>query len=823
VRVWSLRLSSIGRTTITTVGSPCNKGVTSYKIGVGLTIDENQTMVFRDGVEQWETGIASGWESTRDVAMTDNPTFEDFFARPVVYNLPTWTPGQAAPYTSLFNPWQIFFSDKRVANRLSNFNLAQTTLKVKFLINGNAFYYGRLMADYVPLYQYNTVDTLNTLNPNSAIQASQRLKLFLNPTTSQGGTLSLPFLWHNNAIGLTSNDVTLLGEIYVRELSGLKHANAGLDPVSIQAYIWADNMRLSVPTTTDAYFISPQGRDEYGTGPVSGVAFSVAKAAGKLENVPMIGPYAKATGMVASGLGTIAKAFGYSRVSIIDDPTNMHPRIVGALANTNVGDPSMKLTIDAKQELCIDPTTVGITMPDELVIKEIATRESYITQFPWAISAVRGQRLWSTQVGPLMTVNDTSFTIPMTWAPAIAFSALPFQWWRGTMRYRFQIICSEYHKGRLRFVYDPNSIQSLEANIAQSRIIDLANERDFVMDISWGQPTPFLPVSAMSFGTGVTTPGGNGVLGVYVENDLTSPNSTVNNDITINVFVSGCDDIEFAVPNATAIENLTYSVQSSDEPALETDNAPVKEEQDDEIMSCLKVDNTYDVFYGESITSFRQLLKRYNYHSSVLAPTTAAGFYTWTIADRDFPRYRGKFSDAINIPVTGAVSINNAKLTMLNYLTPAYVGYRGGIRWKYLLSADSVTGTTFQRVYRNNDRGGSYTSTVVVKNVSTVALFSQTQATALSSLQAGGEVTYTRNQPALEFETPYYEPYRFSMAKGLTLAGYGPTYADLVHIISTDLRVTTTGYYDRYCAAGEDFTLFLFNGMPPYRTIDLTV
>jgi hypothetical protein len=533
--------------------------------------------------------------------------------------------------------------------------------------------------------------------------------------------------------------------------------------------------------------------------------------------------------MVATGMGSLAKAFGYSRVPIIEAPVNMRPHIVSNLANTNVPDAVVKLTVDAKQEVSIDPSVTGADLPDELVIKEIATRESYITQFSWPITGARGSLLWNTRVTPTMAVNDATFTNTMTWSPASAFASYPFTWWRGTMRYRFQIVCSEYHKGRLRLIYDPNYIASTEGNVAMSRIIDLTTERDFVMDVSWGQPLAFAKVTTYTgFGTTPiisTDTSSNGVLGVYIENDLTSPNSTINNDIQVNVFVSTCDDIEYAVPSSV-ISTLTYSVQSgeesSDSPAMDTDNAPVKTDADDEIMTCLKVDHTYDVHYGEAVTSFRQLLKRYNYHSSVLCPGT--GKAVWTILDRDFPRYRGKWADAIDAPVTGTTNINNAANTLVNYMTPAYVAYRGGLRWKYLYHTDNMNDVGYQTTDRAGYGPIGYVNQVNSLITTSASAFSRSTAGLYDSLQTGGEITYTRAQPVLEVEYPYYQPYRFSCAKSIgTYITGSPTQNDLGHAMKTDVNNTALAYYDRYVAGAEDFSLFLFNGMPPWRVIDLSV
>jgi hypothetical protein len=239
------------------------------------------------------------------------------------------------------------------------------------------------------------------------------------------------------------------------------------------------------------------------------------------------------------------------------------------MANTNVPDAVTKLTMDVKQELTIDPRTVGVDTDDELSIKHIAGIESYITTFTWTVAGVTGNMLWNTRVGPMCPIADTTIVPTMYWLPACSFAAVPFKYWRGTVRYRFQICCSEYHKGRLRFVFDPQWVSSLEMNLAYTRIVDLVNERDFTIDVAWANSKGWLQVSPTNSSAFSTTPyvaannvNYNGVLGVYIENDLTSPNSTVNNDIKINVFMSMCDDFDVAEPTRDSLDSLTFSTQS---------------------------------------------------------------------------------------------------------------------------------------------------------------------------------------------------------------------------------------------------------------------
>lgn len=121
-------------------------------------------------------------DDTRDAVFRDVDTsLANFFSRPIVARKYTWTPAGAI-FSGIFNPWTDFFSNPRVINRITNYNLMRAKLHVRFLINGNGFYYGRLMADYQPLYLEDDVTATATLVPQNAIQASQRMKVFLDPS-----------------------------------------------------------------------------------------------------------------------------------------------------------------------------------------------------------------------------------------------------------------------------------------------------------------------------------------------------------------------------------------------------------------------------------------------------------------------------------------------------------------------------------------------------------------------------------------------------------------------------------------------------------------
>lgn len=743
--------------------------------------EAHENIVFRDGTPQWESSIVGGYDETRKVGMDNTVPIESFFSRPVKLDLPNWIPGSATPYEVTLDPWNVFYTNKRVSNRISNFKLLQSTLKIKFVINGNMFYYGRLMADYAPMADYRNVDRFGTDVPVNRIAASQRTHLFLNPTTSQGGEIHMPFVYPKNALDITTGEWVNMGKIFIRELNPLKHANASTTPVSVTAYIWAEDVLLSVPTTVNAFGITAQSGDEYGTGVVSNLASNIAKLSGKMESIPMIAPYAKATTMAANGMGQMAKLFGYSRPPIIDAPTDMRAKPISSMAVCDCPDGASKLTMDSKQELTIDPRVVGLDTGDELSIKSIAGKESYLTQFPWVVSAITDTLLWNTRVGPNHAVIHPSFLVDTAYQmPACQFAALPFQYWKGTMRYRFQIVASDFHRGRLKIVYDPSYIIGAETNVGFSRIIDLTVEKDFTIDVSWGQTQTYLKCSSLSasvgkFGTSVfnvTDPQYNGVLGVYVVNDLTTPNSTTNNDIQVNVFISMCDDVEFQAPTNRlgALSWTPQSNESSDAAEMEEDNAPVQSSNDDSIMQCAVVDHTDEVYFGETITSFRSLLKRYTYLRSWLNPVT--GRSNWTLSLPDYPLNRGVMTGGIDSVTPGPVAANVVLTGYIGYLAPAYLAMRGGFRHKYLYNSDKITDLSYAIVERNevavSQTAIGIGSTNTAYLTTNPSIFADRQIAIGAWGLRGAVATALRVQPVLEVDLPNYNNNRFTLPKNFT-------------------------------------------------------
>ena len=803
-------------------------------------------------------------DSTFGQADSSEAELSNFFSRPIKIFSQAWR--LDTPLHLTFNPWESFLENPRVLNRLANYKLLRCKLMCRFLVNGNGFYYGRAMASYNPQSDIDDFTVDRSVVPQDTIAASQRPHVYLDPTNSQGGTLALPFFHYLNALRIPTQDWRSMGEITIRQLQSLKHANGANEPITISCFVWAEEVDISIPTSDDPSALVPQSGDEYSEGPISRVANTIQRAAHRLTDIPIISPYAKATELAAGATASIASLFGYSRPVNIETSIPFVPHLLGNMSNANVKDSSTKLTLDIKQELTVDPRTMGLGSNDEMTISSIAQRESYLTNFPWAVSTPTESLLWNTEVSPV----TWDVSVDEIHLPACAFAALPFRWWRGTMKYRFQIVASSFHKGRIKVVYDPSFQATNEYNTNYTYILDIAKERDFTVEVGWGAASAYLlhatpGVDSPIFSTGPLTlnPLGfrNGTLSVYVVNDLTVPNSSVNNDISINVFVSTGDDFEVAVPDSQTISDYSYfpanglgarasSIEQTEELSLadfqskkkvppeanrvlfeeqsgEDFNQPDSDLTTDESTPMMEetthsmavplspTDHTGCVYFGDPITSFRQCLKRYNFHSAIGLGGNSFRYFIFN--NSDFPYHRGYAPGAVNVASVPGPSTpyNYSKMTLLNYLTPAFEARRGGLRWKYLRSVGNVDGGSSMSVSRIADNVGYSSTEILATTGNNPQIVAEEGARIYSHLWDGGAVTATDQNPVLEFEAPFYQPFRFATAKVADVTTAGTEFGSFHRCCTLWSKSgPDQSAILRYVSVGEDFTLNFFTGAP---------
>lgn len=842
---------------LTVHSRPTSKNTNTNKIFQSTSQDDpmlsRETIQFRDNNAGYIDSRGTDSDPTRDLAMVQDVTLDSWFSRPVKIAEYTWEVD--APLFKRFNPWTLFWENQRNREKISNYYLLRSTLHVKFLINGNAFYYGRAIAAYEPLSPLDNTSPKDLgWSPGDRIRGSQRMHIYLNPTTSQGGSLELPFFWPKNNWIISSNQWRDMGEIVLADFNTLQHANGGTEDLNITVMAWAENVKFAIPTRAVPQLSQSEGTrypmpesgkgDEHEQNVISRPATNVARVAGAMSSVPVIGPYAKATQIGANAVASAAKLFGLSAPNELTYDI-YEPRAKHSLAVTDTKQSANKLTFDSKQELTIDPRTTGIRGDDELPIASIAGRESYLTQFTWNQTDVSGNHLWNARVDPGLTYRDNE----KWYFPACAFAALPFEYWRGTMRFRFQVVASEYHKGRLRFSYDPSiGGSSSEYNTHYSTIHDIAESKDFSIDVGWGQDVPYRQSLGWStnseYGTIpviLNSQAGNGVLSVNVVNKLSTPSESIA-PIQINVFISMLDDFEVAVPDKkisylkfrppiNPVRNIPESgvveADADDQGGEPVDPPPIQSTGD----TGIDTPDTTMVFIGETVASFRTLLKRANKTEIFMLPNIPSTTMV-DISRSSYPTYGGFVTSTL--PNGSMVTTfgdgrkyNPCLTTLLNYLGRAFVGWRGSTRWTidtstlHLASQGSeVSADHWNSISFALSRANEYTldtqfadSTGVLPTNLPQRFNERERGADLNGMYLGN----TSVNPIQTVEVPYMQNDRFKLTckdDDYSTTTKGPGWKCTI-LMPAGLTGTNNSYVRFYVSAGEDFNLFFFNGLPP--------
>lgn len=837
----------------------------NVKINEESNVTQQQIVGFSDQNQQWTYSIDNRLDDVHRTTDSDDATLSNFFSRPIKIATINWTVG--ATFGTTINPWQQYFENLRVINRITNYHLLRCKLCVRIMINGNGFHYGRALASYRPLHQVDDFTPWRYgLVPEDTIGASQRMHVWIDPTKSQGGTLCLPYVYYKNAMNIPDMEWREQGELDIASVTTLEHANGGADAVTISVFAWAEDVSLSIPTIAEPGALAPQSgfddvseqagdeHDEKSGGPISGPAAVVASVAGALATVPQIRPFALATSMAAGAVGNIAKMFGMSRPVDTGPISSYKPTYVGNMPNSNTLDTSTKLTYDVKQELTIDPVATGLGPADEMALVSIASRESYLTQFPWSTSDVPETMLWNCFVEPNMM--DAAFAGTELHHTPMAYASLPFRHWRGSINYRFQIVASSFHKGRIKVVYEPYLAVggATEYNTQLTHVIDLAKERDFTVTINWGQEFSYLQVSENISAPFSTSPLGstkhgqaNGLLYVSVVNDLTTP-SAVLSDVSILVSVSAGDDFQVINP----VENLenfgllqpqgggTYEywnrlndycedccvfdeqadLDNADNDLTLEESAPIQQGTETDLATKLSTsDNTDKIYFGDPVSSVRQLLKRYEFCVSHVADGNNVETST-RIVMPDFPLYRGYagITGSIHNAATPVdpTPYNFVETTMMNYFTPCFLARRGGIRYKYVYAnnddnvVQGIMSAARSPVANSYSRGALATSNSLGSTSQQVVAVNNR---ALES-HAGMTATQVSQNPVLEIEIPFHTNYRYIPARKRHVINVQDDF-EHYHIVQfPNSTLVGSSAVTSYVASGEDFSLSFFQACP---------
>nr|AWK77893.1 structural polyprotein [Perth bee virus 5] len=784
-----------------------------------------ENLVFSDGSlsERVNLGTFSGGNYDQDADSAAH--LGEYLRRPVKIYSSTWAQGGGMIAT--IQPWSLFVNNVAIKNKLQNYSRISFRLHLKFLINGSPFHYGSLRACYAPLggarAQYAATSDL--------IPFSQQPGLYLEPQNMSSAEMVLPFIWQHNWLSIPNNtDFLRMGTLNMLEYAPLQSANGATSGVTVIIYAWAEDVKLMGPTSYAAVQ-SDEYEDHSGT--ISGPASAVANVAARLSDVPVIGPFALATEIGARAVASIARLFGYSNPPVIDDVMPFQGKSFHAFANAETRMPIDKLSLDPKNEVTVSSSVCGVAESDPLVFKHLL-RESYMLGTQWTGAQASGTLIWSAMVTP----HFHDGLAPRNVVPMTYFGA-NFRFWRGSIIYKFRIIKTKFHKGRILISYDPHGDITTNPNTETttfSRIVDIETEDSFEIAVPYKATQPLnqiplletWPTTASSAVDPVYTLGPdfhNGCITIRVQTNLTGPTTSANVAI-LSYSVPG-DDFTFAAPKQL---NVAYTTRD-----------PAGVVQSGEIADIAQKTPSFDkhvglITTGEVIPSMRPLLHRTHYSlTQVLGAGTpgAVGNFTATNHFYRVPPGVGRTAfgpagyNRAN-PGASSYSYNFTTNNPLDWTLECFVGYRGSVNLHANVRADgnnvkTIGSVALERRYlpviisaTENQNGALQTAAVFGTNAT-----SNLVRGLIANYQSGGGMSLTApiTQNALSINLPQYWPLRFYQAFHTSRdqdARSGNSIYDHVTLKTSfansivGATATGTGTVEIFSSAGVDFAPVFF-------------
>lgn len=571
--------------------------------------------------------------------------------------------------------------------RLRGVGLFRGTLHLTLQLNGNRFQQGRYMLVFTPSGGgFNTVPWYK-MHTAHLVERTQNPHVEIDVNCDTEASLIIPHVnvqgWATVGVGSTYGDI---GQITLWPYSPLV-APSGSAACSYTLYAHYEDVEVAMPVVPQSGRVGRKVRrrvnpteaeqDAGNIGPIEAIASRVATASSRLVGVPVLSSVAGPVSWAADIAANVASAFGWSRPHNSGTVGLSGLQVFHRMTNVDAPDNGQKLAFFDRNEIEDLPDFAGSPY-DEMSLNHIASISSYFVQQPWTTAHGSGTKLLSLRNTPrTMYVNTPINGQNVGHLTPLAAVSRFFAMWRGTIRYTFKLVKTEFHSGRLMVVWAPaiRGVTNPGNSIANSsylhrQILDVRNGNEFTVDVPYSSMEQYKPTTGLTKHTGY--------LEVFVLNPLVAP-ATVSSTVTILVEVAAGPDFEFAVPAANAAVNtIPFAPQIGRSNVCEIQSAPIGNSRtsasDLPARTCI----------GERILSLRSLLKRF---SRTGGDAQAAGQTICTF----YPH--GVYSEYINS--TNVHISNGVAPDLFDVIAPWFAQFRGSMRYK-IISVDPAKELNFQ-------------------------------------------------------------------------------------------------------------------------------
>lgn len=769
--------------------------------------------------------------SARDTYRT---TIEDYLSKPFVFQTGSLGIGDTvSTFGQALFP-QTFNSNPIILDKLRGYFGFTADIEFRIVVNATRFQQGRYILAWTPFGGASSIDNrvvaISSSHRATLVQRTQLPHVEIDINCDTQATLYIPYksmyAYTPSHVVLNGSSAMCWGSLSLTPYEPLDFVS-GSSTASFTIYYSLKNIDLiGVAVPQSGRFSARRGKDAVAAeqdsqaiGPISSMMTRVSNAASLWTAVPLISTYATTTQWCADLLSKTANVFGLSRPTNLERGARVVQQLFPYLPNVDGADNSNVLALSTTNQVGM-LEGASLTDMDEMDFKFICSIPSYWFKVDWADSAASGSTLTTFPLSPYefgltSTVNGqlvNHFT-PM------GFVANHFNYWRGSMVIIIKIVKTEFHSGRLAFVFQPLETR-LQPNVAPAYnttsyahrdIIDIREHSEITLRIPFVSITPFK--SAETIGTRIM-----GNLSVYVVDKLVAPD-VVPSSVTLIVEACMGADVEFAVPSGQEMMPFYNVIPQSGVFTTQPD-ANVCNIVDKTIGS-LSTDTASvepSLFcVGEVIRNARTLLKRpmpilYDAQPAVnkflnVYPYLTTGFLQNGLSNV--------------VPTTGWDSYN--------VWSSLYLYSRGGVRLKFI-DPDLPAASNLNSAYTWRRGKYRYVSNTVIADQSSIVTYTATgpnsEDTGFAYRQNFNLLAITENNWTQEIQMPQYflmpvrNKYTHFGAKLATynysVANQDATQLSLVRTLGDADAPLSSSQASRVCRSGsDDMNFSYFISVPP--------
>jgi hypothetical protein len=444
-----------------------------------------------------------------------------------------WSTSQAAGTNFLVKNLPDIFAQVASFHRtaLRTYCFYRPTLTLRLQVNATPQHMGLLRLWWDPMSQYaltssdfsargnlappaNAIGQISPKDPNIFATSGQPC-VELQASNSSPVTLTIPFEHLLDCLTTNSADVVdFMGRLSVQIVSPLDCPSTSSQAVTVQ--LWGSlQCDLHVPIwehdpiiPSGFTYLEPQADDGAGTGSNWwSSALSLGKGvAGTIWNATT----GNWNGALKTGLGTFNEAAGL----FMDKPNDplrathnmVHP--FPPLAHCQGVGGGVRL--DATPEGGYTETNFTTTSPAELSLYHIARQPMMFRTIHWSASQAPGTRIERIPVTPMLgnwSNVDTYLSSSTNCAQAanatsvigfnhtyLSYVSSLFQYWSGSITFKFKFVTTQFHTGRVLVTYIPNNMPEdttlslSELTSANSKTFDVAGDKEFTFTAPYYSP-----------------------------------------------------------------------------------------------------------------------------------------------------------------------------------------------------------------------------------------------------------------------------------------------------------------------------------------------